>query len=197
MHYLAGLNAHALRRAPRWPARRSTATGATAPSRWPPTAPTGRATTAARCCACSAAQDKAPSRIENRIGEPTANPYLYLASQLFAGLDGIERRLDPGPSADTPYETPADPLPRTLRDALACLRADATLVDLLGPAFVDYYAFIKEAEIDALQPRSERMGTARVLRHVLAVLPRRTPGPRRRGVEWIPASAGMTVQTPR
>jgi glutamine synthetase len=88
------------------------------------------------------------SRIENRIGEPTANPYLYLASQLFAGLDGVERRLDPGPSADAPYETPAEPLPRTLRDALACLRADATLVEQLGPSFVDYYAFIKEAEID-------------------------------------------------
>jgi glutamine synthetase len=88
------------------------------------------------------------SRIENRIGEPTANPYLYLASQLISGLDGIERRLDPGASADAPYDTPADPLPRSLRDALAHLRDDATLVEQLGPAFVDYYAFIKEAEID-------------------------------------------------
>lgn len=88
------------------------------------------------------------SRIENRIGEPTANPYLYLASQVISGLDGIERRLDPGPSADAPYDTPADPLPRSLRDALAHLRDDATLVAQLGPAFVDYYAFIKEAEIE-------------------------------------------------
>lgn len=88
------------------------------------------------------------SRIENRIGEPTANPYLYLASQLISGLDGIERRLDPGASADAPYETPADPLPRSLRDALAHLREDATLVAQLGPGFVDYYAFIKEAEIE-------------------------------------------------
>src|SRR5207253_4050068 len=35
------------------------------------------------------------TRIENRIGEPAANPYLYLASQIHAGLDGIERRLTP------------------------------------------------------------------------------------------------------
>lgn len=88
------------------------------------------------------------SRIENRIGEPTANPYLYLASQLISGLDGIERRLEPGASADAPYETPADPLPRSLREALVHLREDATLVEQLGPAFVDYYAFIKEAEIE-------------------------------------------------
>jgi glutamine synthetase len=31
------------------------------------------------------------TRIENRIGEPAANPYLYFASQIYCGLDGIER----------------------------------------------------------------------------------------------------------
>jgi glutamine synthetase len=29
------------------------------------------------------------TRIENRIGEPMANPYLYMASQIHAGLDGL------------------------------------------------------------------------------------------------------------
>ena len=53
------------------------------------------------------------SRIENRAGEPTANPYLYMASQIFSGLDGMARQLDPGPSADVPYETQADALPRS------------------------------------------------------------------------------------
>ncbi|KWT98839.1 glutamine synthetase family protein [Variovorax sp. WDL1] len=87
------------------------------------------------------------TRIENRVGEPTANPYLYLASQIFSGLDGLGRQLDPGPSADAPYETEADPLPRSLNDALAALRADTVLVEQLGPRFVDYYCHIKEAEI--------------------------------------------------
>lgn len=87
------------------------------------------------------------TRIENRVGEPAANPYLYLASQLFSGLDGIERRLDPGPSADAPYETPAAQLPRSLGEALHCLREDEALTTALGKSFVDYYAFIKEAEI--------------------------------------------------
>src|SRR5205085_8389057 len=62
------------------------------------------------------------TRIENRAGEPAANPYLYMASQIIAGLDGMARRLDPLPSADTPYETAAPLLPKTLEEALAALR---------------------------------------------------------------------------
>ncbi len=89
----------------------------------------------------------AASRIENRIGEPTANPYLYLASQLFAGMHGMQQSMDPGPSADAPYETPAPRLPRTLEQALTALRQDGWLCDRLGQGFVDYYCHIKEAEI--------------------------------------------------
>jgi len=91
--------------------------------------------------------DSPATRIENRVGEPTANPYLYLASQLFSGLDGIERRLDPGPSADAPYDTPAEKLPTSLAAALQCLRDDAWLCQQLGPRFVEYFCRIKEAEI--------------------------------------------------
>lgn len=87
------------------------------------------------------------TRIENRVGEPTANPYLYLASQIFSGLDGMRRHLDPGPSADAPYETAAEQLPRSLSDALAALRADDVLTKQLGQRFVDYYCHLKEAEI--------------------------------------------------
>ncbi|MDT7576564.1 MAG: glutamine synthetase, partial [Pseudonocardiales bacterium] len=35
------------------------------------------------------------THVENRIGEPAANPYLFLASQLIAGMDGLARGLDP------------------------------------------------------------------------------------------------------
>jgi glutamine synthetase len=90
---------------------------------------------------------QAGTRIENRIGEPAANPYLYLASQLLSGLDGIERRLEPGPSADAPYETPAPPLPRSLGAALQQLRDDDCLRAGIGSRFVDYFCHIKEAEI--------------------------------------------------
>ena len=87
------------------------------------------------------------TRIENRIGEPAANPYLYFASQIWCGLDGLERRLALPRAADTPYEAKADPLPRTLEEALQHLRASKTLRDGFGAAFVDYYCRIKEAEI--------------------------------------------------
>jgi glutamine synthetase len=87
------------------------------------------------------------TRIENRVGEPAANPYLYFAAQIHSGLDGIERRLDPGPPEDAPYDSKREPLPRTLGEAIAALRADAGLRAGMGEAFVDYYCRLKDAEI--------------------------------------------------
>jgi glutamine synthetase len=87
------------------------------------------------------------AHIENRVGEPSANPYLYMASQIVCGLDGIARKLDPGPSADTPYEAAAPLLPRSLEEALSTLREDECLARGLGPGFVDYFIRIKEGEL--------------------------------------------------
>jgi glutamine synthetase len=86
------------------------------------------------------------TRLENRIGEPAANPYLYIASQIYAGCDGLAQKSDPGPGADTPYETDAPPLPKNLGEAVAALRADPMFRKGFGDGFVDYYAHIKEAE---------------------------------------------------
>src|SRR5437764_14011909 len=88
----------------------------------------------------------AATRLANRIGEPAANPYLYMASQILAGLDGIDRKLDPGPSADAPYETKADLLPKSLREAVFALGDDPFFREALGAGFVDYYVHIKNAE---------------------------------------------------
>lgn len=87
------------------------------------------------------------TRIENRTGEPAANPYLYFASQIHSGLDGLQRKLPLPPSADTPYEARADFLPRTLGEAIQCLRDNEVLTQGLGASFVDYYCRIKEAEV--------------------------------------------------
>jgi glutamine synthetase len=91
------------------------------------------------------------TRLENRIGEPAANPYLYMASQVLAGLDGIDRKLDPPPSADTPYETKAVLLPKSLREAVFALHEDSFFRNALGAEFVDYYVHIKNAEIERFQ----------------------------------------------
>src|SRR5437763_3012988 len=93
----------------------------------------------------------AATRLENRVGEPAANPYLYMAAQIVAGLDGIARKLDPGPSADTPYETDVPLLPKTLDEALAGLRTDAAFAEGFGKSFIDYYLRIKEAEVARYQ----------------------------------------------
>jgi glutamine synthetase len=90
--------------------------------------------------------DKA-TRIENRIGEPAANPYLYLASQIHAGLDGIARRLAAPPATDAPYASAAAKLPTSLGEALEILRADTTLASAFGQAFIDYFVRVKESEL--------------------------------------------------
>jgi len=87
------------------------------------------------------------TRIENRIGEPAANPYLYFASQIHSGLDGIATRATPPAAADTPYEAKAEFLPRTLSEALEALRSDKVLRAGIGETFVDYYVRLKEAEV--------------------------------------------------
>jgi glutamine synthetase len=87
------------------------------------------------------------THLENRVGEPAANPYLYMASQIYAGLDGMALRRDPGSSADTPYETKAPLLPKDLGEALAALQTSEVFRNGMGSGFVDYYAHIKGAEI--------------------------------------------------
>jgi glutamine synthetase len=97
------------------------------------------------------ATNDSATRLENRVGEPAANPYLYMASQIFSGLDGVDRKLDPPLSADTPYETKADLLPKSLREAVYALDDDPFFREQLGAAFVDYYVTIKNAEIERFQ----------------------------------------------
>jgi glutamine synthetase len=87
------------------------------------------------------------TRIENRIGEPAANPYLYFASQIHCGLDGIATHATLPAAADTPYEAKAELLPRTLTEALEALRGDKVLRAGIGETFVDYYVRLKEAEV--------------------------------------------------
>ena len=89
------------------------------------------------------------THLENRVGEPLANPYLYMASQIHAGLDGVARKLVPGPAAENPYEKneKAESLPKNLEQALESLASSSCLRSAFGAAFVDYYVAIKRFEI--------------------------------------------------
>jgi glutamine synthetase len=98
------------------------------------------------------------TRIENRIGEPAANPYLYLASQIHAGLDGIARQLKAPAATDAPYAGAGEQLPTSLGQALEALRADATLCKAFGAPFIDYFSRIKQSErerFDAAEDKDE------------------------------------------
>jgi glutamine synthetase len=101
-------------------------------------------------------------RVENRAVDGSANPYLAMAAQLAAGLDGIDRGLDPGePNKDNLYLLSADEvasrgirtLPPTLLHAMDELVADDVMRDALGKTadgdYVDYYAKVKREEFHA------------------------------------------------
>jgi glutamine synthetase len=108
---------------------------------------------------------EASTHLENRIGEPAANPYLYIAAQIYAGLDGIAHHRDPGPSADTPYETKAPALPKSLGEALAELRASAMFRQTFGAAFIDYYVHLKEAELARFKAEANDKGEVTAWEH--------------------------------
>ena len=87
------------------------------------------------------------TRIENRIGEPAANPYLYMAAQIHAGLDGIERGLAAGPATTAPYAGSDALLPTSLGEGLDALNADTELARAFGPDVVDWFVRVKRAEL--------------------------------------------------
>ena len=86
------------------------------------------------------------TRIENRLGEPAANPYLYFAAQIHAGLDGIARGLTAPFATEAPYDPDAERLPASLADGLDALLADTTLVQGFGADFIGYYDRAKRSE---------------------------------------------------
>ena len=89
------------------------------------------------------------THIENRSGDPSANPYLYMASQIHAGLDGIRNNSDPGdPIQDDPYaQIDKPPLPNSLMQAVEALDHSAVLRAGFGDQFVDYFLKLKRFEI--------------------------------------------------
>ena len=91
----------------------------------------------------------AASRVENRGGEPAANPYLYLASQMFAGLDGVEADRRPPPATADAYDGTLPLLPSSLDEALALARDDDFVQACFGAIFMSCYGAIKQAELDS------------------------------------------------
>jgi len=91
------------------------------------------------------------TRLENRVGEPAANPYLYIASQIVAGLAGVESALNPGPPDDEPYAAARPLLPKTLTEALDALDQEPLFRRELGEVFIDYFLKLKRNEAGRFQ----------------------------------------------
>ncbi len=88
------------------------------------------------------------AHIENRLGEPAANPYLYLAANLAAGLDGVQRSLEPPALVEAdPYAAEAAALPTSLWEAVDRLEADPFFAEKFGEGFVRFVVAMKRNEI--------------------------------------------------
>ncbi len=88
------------------------------------------------------------THLENRLGEPAANPYLYMAANIAAGLDGMEGGKTPPPPAEAdPYATEAPMLPTQLWEAVAALESDTFFRGAFGDVFIDYMLMMKKSEV--------------------------------------------------
>jgi glutamine synthetase len=86
-------------------------------------------------------------RIENRLGEPAANPYFYMGAQIIAGLNGIENRLSL-PSAQTA-------LPLHLGEAIEAFVSNKLIAHELAPLLVAALTATKQQEWDTFNKASE------------------------------------------
>lgn len=95
--------------------------------------------------------------IEFRVPDPACNPYIAFTCLLAAGIDGIQRRIDPGEpiteevsrwSSKERKDRGIEPLPKTLYEAVEDFSRDEVFKRALGSAFFDEYVNMKRAEWD-------------------------------------------------
>ncbi|HWD66052.1 MAG TPA: glutamine synthetase family protein [Solirubrobacteraceae bacterium] len=93
------------------------------------------------------------TRVEIRVGDGAANPYLAIAATLLAGAHGVrEGFTPPAPVEGDAYRADpdviGDELPKSLETALDALEADEVLCRGLGPEIVGTFLAMKRFEID-------------------------------------------------
>jgi glutamine synthetase len=94
-------------------------------------------------------------RLEIRLPDSGCNPYLVSAALIAAGLDGIDRNLDPGPAQNINlYELSMEQLeakgikvlPQSLHEAINALEQDSVVCNGLGPDLAREYIRLKRME---------------------------------------------------
>ncbi|MEM6850373.1 MAG: glutamine synthetase family protein [Pseudomonadota bacterium] len=97
------------------------------------------------------------ARLEHRLGDCAASPYVAVASVLNAARLGVKNRYDlpPAETGDGIETVNTDRCaPGDFGAALDALEADRALIDALGPTLVANYLVVKRAEIAELEGRS-------------------------------------------
>jgi glutamine synthetase len=114
------------------------------------------------------------TRLELRMPDPSANPYLALAVQLGAGLDGVRRKLEPPETIEKNIWTLSvrerrryrvQELPRDLGEAITLLKRSSFVRDCLGEHVFQYFIAAKEAEWQAYSAQVHEWEIERYLHH--------------------------------
>ena len=94
------------------------------------------------------------TRVELRSPDPSCNPYLAFAVMIEAGLDGVRRKLDPGPPINKNIFSMShrekrrlriDEMPVDLRDAVAAMKKDPLVREVLGDHIFSSFVEAKTA----------------------------------------------------
>jgi glutamine synthetase len=112
---------------------------------------------------CKNPEGNRANRIEYKVSDASANPYIALGALIAAGIDGLQRSLklpeevtlDPGfiPEAERNARG-IDLLPKNLGEALSALRKDKILLEALGEALATSYIAVRQSEWEALKEMS-------------------------------------------
>jgi glutamine synthetase len=100
--------------------------------------------------------EPASARIEYRSPDPSANAYLAFTAMLAAGLDGIEKGMDPGKATESDLYKPGSKtefLPGSLTEALDELESDRVITDAIGRQIMGNFLKIKREEAELYNSR--------------------------------------------
>jgi glutamine synthetase len=108
--------------------------------------------------------EEASANIELKAADASCNPYLAVGGLIAAGLDGLERGLQPPDPVEVDPATLAEdererrgilPLPASQRESLDALEGDAVLTDALGPVLAQSYLAVRRSEWEAYSAEDE------------------------------------------
>jgi glutamine synthetase len=108
-------------------------------------------------------REQASSNIELKTVDNSCNPYLALGAIIVVGLDGLERKLDPGPPLDidpgliqeSEWESRGlRQLPRSLDEALDNLEQDKLLMAAMGETLAQAFLTVRRSEAAAYRDKS-------------------------------------------